>query len=203
MKKMILLTVTAIVLSGGAKAQSIYAVNDRVKAYKAELANEKSADKVAENKTKEKLSQQEKTLRKIEDNQVDNQTRLNFSNDFGGITVLRWQHGPKYDVAYFTRRGNAMEAYYDTNSQLVGTITPKKFDDLPSGAKKEILKKYPGYSPVNTIYYDDNEDNADNFILDDDEFTADNYFVELANNDRHVVLRVQPDGSVDFFRDMK
>ena len=203
MKKMILLTVAAIVLSGLAKAQNIFAVNDRVKAYKAELASEKSADKAAENKTKQKLSQQEKTLRKIESNQVDDQTRLNFSNDFANITVLRWQHGPKYNVAYFTRDGNTMEAYYDINSQLVGTITPKIFADLPAGAKKEILKKYPGYSPVNVIYYDDNEDNADNFMLDDDEFTADNYFVELSKDDRHIVLEVQPDGSVSFFRDMK
>jgi len=203
MKKTILLTLAAISLSGLAQAQNIFAANERIKAYKAELVSEKSADKAAENKTKEKLSQQEKAVRKIENNEVDNLTKQNFSSDFGDVTVLKWQHGPMYNVAYFTRGGQAMEAYYGTDSQLVGTITPKVFADLPAGAKKEILKSYPGYDPVNVIYYDDNEDNPNNFVSDDDEFTADNYFAELVKDNRHIVVKIQPDGLVTFFREMK
>jgi hypothetical protein len=202
MKKIILLTAAAVVLSGLAKAQNIFAVNDRIKAYKVALAAERSNDKAAERKTKEGLAQEEKLKRKLENKEVDDRTKLNFSNDFGNVTVLNWLRGPVYNVVNFTRNGQQMEADYGTDSKLVGTITPKVFTDLPAGAQKDIQKHYAGYNPVNVIYYDDNEDNPDVFTLGDDQFTVDNYFVELAKDNRGIVLRVRPDGFVEFFKNM-
>jgi hypothetical protein len=198
MKKLILLTVSAIALSGAVQAQNIFALNDRINVYKAELTNEQKTEK----STKASLVKEKRALRKVENDQVSDLTKQNFYSDFGDVPVLKWQHGPIYDVVNFTKDGKSMEAYYEFNKGLIGTITPKVFSDLPDAAQKDINKHYEGYNPVNVIFYDDNENNDTDLIYGDDEFTEDNFFVQMAKDGHSVVLRVKPDGEVSFFKDM-
>jgi hypothetical protein len=199
MKKIILLTVSAIVLSGAVKAQNIFALNDRINVYKAELSDEKKTEET----TKASLVREKRALRKVENNQVSDFTKQNFYHDFGDVPVLKWQHAPMFDVVNFTKDGQQMEAYYGINNKLIGTITPKVFADLPADAQKDINKHYEGYNPVNVIFYDDNEDNSTDLIYDNDEFTEDNFFVEMIKDGHAVVLRVKLDGSVIFFKEME
>jgi len=141
-------------------------------------------------------------LRKVENNEVSDLTKQSFYSDFGEVPVIAWKHGQRYDVVSFTKNGQQMEAYYDIQAKLIGTITPKVFADLPADAQKNINKDYSGYKPVNVIYYDDNEKNDTDLIYDDDEFTEDNFFAEMNKDGHEVVLRIKPDGSVIFFKSM-
>ena len=193
MKKITLLFAALILVSGIAQAQKMFAVNNRIQTYQNKNANKQATEQPA----KKKKSAGKK------DYEVSYLAKQNFSNDFGNVTSLVWRGEPIFSVATFTKGGQVMEAYYNDEGKLVGTITPKVYTDIPADGLKEITKHYSGYVPVNVIYYDDNEDNPDDIVFDGTEFTRDSYFVEMAKDNHHIVLQVQPDGAVSFFEDMK
>jgi hypothetical protein len=92
-------------------------------------------------------------------------------------------------------------AYYDFNSELVGTTTEKTFDDIPMHAKEFIQKHYAGYTPLQVILFHDNEDNDTDMELFNKAFQDENnYFVSMKNDKETVVLKVGMDGRTDFFK---
>jgi hypothetical protein len=53
------------------------------------------------------------------------------------------------------------------------------------------------------MLFDDNEYNQSDMVLYGHVFTdADNYFVELSNNNKTIVLEVNMEGLVTFFKDL-
>lgn len=144
------------------------------------------------------------TLRKLEGNEASYQSTQQFKMDFGNATHVSWIRDGFFDKATFTQNGKTMEAYYDFDAQLVGTITPAVFSDLPASARKDIQKHYKDYKIVKVIKYDNNESHSDDMLLYGMQFEGeDSYFVELSKNNKKIVLHVLPDGGVFYFTEMK
>ncbi|MEJ0082234.1 MAG: hypothetical protein WDM78_15105 [Puia sp.] len=92
-------------------------------------------------------------------------------------------------------------AYYDGNSELVGTISNVSVADLPAHALQDINKKYKGYTIGNVVFYDDNESNESDMMYYGQRFDdEDKYFVELQNDKEKIVVQVNSVGEVSFFR---
>jgi hypothetical protein len=88
----------------------------------------------------------------------------------------------------------------------MGTIRNRSVQDLPAVAQKEIADRYPGYTVVRVVRYNANSDNEsyinnnpDLLYFDDSSENSSNYFVELNNDNKAIVLMVGLSGEVSFF----
>jgi hypothetical protein len=135
--------------------------------------------------------------------EVSYQTREAFYQDFGNVPVSEWKRTSNYDEVTFTSDGQPMTAYYDYNSELIGTTQDKTFQDLPAKAQKFIHKKYDGYTTDAVVYFDDNEINTTDMMLYGTAFNdEDNYFVELTKDNKTIVLQVTMNGEVEMFQQL-
>jgi len=129
-------------------------------------------------------------------------TEQHFMIDYPDATNVSWNRAG-YEEASFTLNGKDMKAFYDYNNELIGTTTMASYADIPANAQKEIEKFYKDYTPQSVVLFDDNEYNNSDMILYGNAFEdADNYFVELTNNTKTIVLQVNKEGLVSFFKDI-
>jgi hypothetical protein len=104
----------------------------------------------------------------------------------------------------FTQGKEKMSAYYDDGGQLVGTIHEELFADLPDNAQKEIHHKYPDYAIADVVKFDDNEsDDAERIMYGISMDDADNYFVELKNDSKAIIVKVDLSGDVNYLTTVK
>ena len=102
------------------------------------------------------------------------------------------------------RENSQMKAFYDINSKLVGTTQTKTFADVPIKGQEQIKKDYKDYTVGTVIFFDDNEANSTDMILYDIQFDdADNYFVELSKGTKKIVVQVNTEGDLFFFKDLQ
>ena len=144
-------------------------------------------------------------LRRAENrNEVSDLTRNQFAIDFPDAKNVRFVRTKEFDEVLFIYGKKKLTAYYDYDHELVGTTQDKTFADLRENAQKEILKKYAGYNIDGVIKFDDNESNETDMIIYGTSFDdADNYFVELKNDSKDLIVKVDLAGYVSFFKDMK
>lgn len=136
--------------------------------------------------------------------QIGFMAREAFYRDFREATDEHWTSGKTMDRVDFVWNGKNLSAYYDQQANLIGTTEQRSWEDLPEKARKDILKKYPGFTAHDVIFFEDNTFNETDMILYDNRFDdADNYFVQLMNGDREVVLQVSPEGYVSVFRERR
>jgi hypothetical protein len=129
-------------------------------------------------------------------------TEQHFLIDFPKATHVSWKRDG-FEEASFTWNGKEMKAFYDLNDVLIGTTTPANYSELPAAAQKEIEKYYKDYTPQSVILFDDNEFNDTNMMLYGNSFEdEDNYFVEMTNNNKTIVLLVNRQGLVSYFQDI-
>ena len=153
--------------------------------------------------TKSERKSERKALRKLNGNDVSEMAKTNFYSDFGKVQNAIWKRSGAFDEVAFTQDGVKKNAFYDENSDLVGTTQAKTFSDLPAKAQKEISTKYKDYKVVQVIFYNDNEAVDTDMILFGVQFDhADNYFVEVSNGSKAMVLQVTMSGDVIFFKDI-
>jgi hypothetical protein len=133
-----------------------------------------------------------------------NQTLASFHSDFGYIPITNWETTNQLDKISFIKNNVLYTAYYDFNSELVGTISDVSVTDLPSHALENINKKYKGYTVGNVVFYDDNEFNETDMVYYGKQFEdEDEYFVELKNDKETIVVQVNPVGQVSFLTTLK
>jgi len=192
MKKIISLSAAALVLVSTINAQT--AILDPTPDPKTLHKEEKSA--------KQEMKKEKRELRKLEGGEVSYQSKQAFKADFGDIHNVTWVRGTFNDQVTFTNsKGEQETAYYDFYSQLIGTTEPKSFTDLPARAQKFINEKYNGFSKQAVIFFEDNNINDMDMVLYGDPFEdADNYFIELTKGLEKLVLRVDTNGYVYFFK---
>lgn len=148
--------------------------------------------------------EERKEMRQLEGSEPTYQSKEAFLGDFGNIPNASWKRDKFFDVVTFTKDGVSQTAYYDAGSALVGTVINKSFSDLPASAQKEINKKYAGYQKGKVIMFDDNESNSTDMMLYETWFDdADNYFIELQKGTTYLILKVNMEGNVSFFKEMK
>lgn len=127
-----------------------------------------------------------------------------FYRDFREATDAVWTPGKTMDRVDFMLQGKPLTAYYDLQADLIGTTSVRSPEELPERARKEIAKKYPGYKMGELIFFEDNTYNESDMILFDNRFDdADNYFLQLTDGPKEIILQVSPEGSVSVFREKK
>lgn len=143
-------------------------------------------------------------------NAVSAFTVSQFADDFPDVTNIHFARVNDHDVITYTQNGRDNTAYYDDNSELMGTIHNRSMQDLPAAAQKEIADRYPDYIVVRVVRYNANSDNEsyintnpDLPYFDDSSENSSNYFVELNNDNKAIVLMVGLSGEVSFFSNMK
>lgn len=145
-----------------------------------------------------------KSLRKLEGKEVNEMSKTHFASDFPDATNVTWTRGAQFDEATFTQNGAQQTAYYDYDTNLVGTTSAKTFADIPAAAQKEINKQYKGYNIGAVIQYDDNENNDTDMLYYGTQFEdADHYFVTVSKGGKETILMVGMDGQVSYFKEVK
>ena len=194
MKKIIVVSSVLMLFAGAGRAQTEEA------SVKQDIANLQKNESMI----KKEKKQDKKELRKLEGKEVNYQSRVQFSIDFGNVPAREWVRTANFDEATFMKDGQEMKAYYDADVKLVGTTTIKSFDNLPANAQKFIAKNYPGYSKEQVILFDDNELSETDMMLFNLQFDdADNYFIELKKDARSIILKVDMRGVVSFFKELR
>lgn len=156
-----------------------------------------------ESATRKEKKEERKALRKLEGQQPSYQSREHFAQDFDNVTDVHWKRTRYYDEATFVKDGQKQTAFYDFKNELVGTTQVKKFADLPARAQQFINKKYKDCPVQKVILFDDNEVNETDMLLYGHQFDdSDNYFVELSQGNKDIVLQVDMSGEVSFFTTM-
>lgn len=167
----------------------------------APLNNDMAALNKSENLTKKEIKDRSKTSSILSANDVSFQSRESFISDFGEIPNVGWHRGLIFDEATFMKKGEMYTAFYDYDAQLVGLMSDKTYEDLPDAAQNFIQKKYSGYAVKAVKFFDDNEQNETDMSLYGKQFEDDdNYFVELRKDNKDIVLQVDMEGDVYFFK---
>ena len=165
----------------------------------------------AQNVSKEKTKDSKKEvktemapLKKLEGSNVNAIAKENFIADFPSDKNAIWKRADFIDrVEFVNKEGHLTTAFYDIAGKLVGSTSYVTFSDLPAKSQKDIMEKYKGYTIGQVLFYDDNENNDTDMFLYGAQFgDADNYFVELSNATKKIVLQVNPEGAVFFFKSL-
>jgi hypothetical protein len=142
-------------------------------------------------------------LKKLEGTNVSEVAKRNFIGDFGNLPNVKWVRSVTFDEATFSKDGKERIAFYDFDGKLVGTTEPVAFSVIPAKGQQEIKAKYQDYKPGTVIFYDDNTTNDTDMFLYGLQFEdKDNYFVELTNGTKKIVVRVDNNGAVSFFKNL-
>jgi hypothetical protein len=190
MKKLLILSVVIFFTSARINAQEDESL--------ANYDNQNSSYRSPKTTMSKRESREER--RKLNEADASVQVKEHFIVDFGNIAVDTWKSTGIYDEATFRKDSQVFTAFYDDQSNLVGTSSNKKFSDLPLKAQNYLNKKYADYSVRGVVFFDDNEFNVNNVILHDQPTNgADSYFVELENESHAIVLQVALNGTVTFF----
>ncbi|HLA59698.1 MAG TPA: hypothetical protein VK622_13080 [Puia sp.] len=194
MKKLFIISVVTLFLASSAIAQEI---DLSIRSYStAKNQNNESDPSFTENKKSD--------LTELELKNFSSQTRASFYSDFGYIPIINWEITDQFDKISFMKNNVLYTAYYDSNSELVGTISNASVEDLPAHALQTINKKYKGYTVGNVVFYDDNESNQTDMMYYGQQFDdEDKYFVELQNDKEKIVVQVNTVGEVLFFHTLK
>lgn len=193
MKRLMILSATAMLVVSAANAQTTAALRSDVIAAKNEKKEAKSEKR-----------EERKELRKLNGNKVSYQAQQQFLRDFNSATIIKSARSTNFDEFTFSQDGLVTTAYYDSDADLVGTAQTKSFADLPIKAQQSINKMYKGYKPTEVYFFNDNEANETDMVLYNTRFEdVDSYFVELENNNQKIVVQVGMDGSVAYFAKLK
>jgi len=160
------------------------------------------ADKEKVNETKKEVKTERVALRKLEGTKVGVLAKNNFSKDFSDAKNVQSKRVDTFDEFQFINKdGQEMKAYYDYEGNLVGTTQKKAFADIPVKGQEEIKTKYKDYTIGDVIFFDDNEFNDTDMILWGLQFDdRDLYFVELTKGTGKIIVQVDAEARVSFFK---
>ncbi len=193
MKTIFLLTATAMAATTLVKAQTLVSLQD-----------EMNIDKSMEHSIKMKHKEDKQEFRRMKGWDVPTRTLDAFAVDFGRNYTPAWSKLDNLDEATFVQNGQPVSAFYDFNSNLVGTTQHKTFADLPVKAQQHIREHYSNYTPTDVLLFDDNENNDTDMILYGNQFEdKDSYFVELSDISKKIVVQVSMDGDVSYFTTLR
>ena len=129
--------------------------------------------------------------------------KVNFIADFGYVPNAQWKRSARYNEVTFLKDRELRTAYYDHKGMLIGTTSERKFSDLPVSAQREINSRYKEYKIGEVILFaDSRHDSADGIVYGVKFQNAENYFLELTNSDKRIIVEVNPEGDVYLYREL-
>lgn len=169
-----------------------------------DITNQFKQDQKDLNHDKKMMREVREEKRQIKElNNIPETIMNKFNLNFPNAKDVAWSVPADYVQVDFTLKNKHKEAYYDYNNHLIGMSHFLSYDALPAKSRDRIAKDYKGYTPVKTMFYDDNEDNDLNMVLFGQMLPKDSYFVQLKKGSKNIVLQVDTDGEVSFFSDMQ
>ena len=100
-------------------------------------------------------------------------------------------------IRLFIDNGLTKTAFYDLNKELIATTHVGTIEEMPTPALKKIGNGYKGYAIEQVIVYEGRIPESDTSLLSE---TGKMYFVHLVSEKESLVLRVDTNGSVYFFK---
>lgn len=149
---------------------------------------------------KREVREEKRSVRAVED--IPYKTKDLFATNFAKAQDVSWSSPEDFDEADFTLKNSKMMAFYDLNSELIGTGKYISFNDLPKKAIAEIQKRYKNYLPEKVMFFDDNEANTANINMFGRDITEDSYFALMKEGSKKIVLQVLKNGNVVFFSNL-
>jgi hypothetical protein len=135
-----------------------------------------------------------------EENSID---RINLAAEFGNIADADWSSKGNYSEATFYKNGNLLTTYFNHQGEIIGTTAEKKFTELPVSAQRVISSRYKDYKISNVIYFEDyRAEDTDGLIYGVKFMFPGNYFLEMTNADRKLILEVNPMGEVFVYKNL-
>ena len=173
-----------------------------VKETKKELKDARKDSKGDLKDVRKELKEDRKDLRKARRSQVSDQSKRQFETDFGKIPDARWSRTDLYDKVVFKKEGKAQTAFYGDDYKLIAVSMFKTFADLPPKGQSKIKKAFKDYV-VGAIYYIDSYSTPDaSLMYYGIPLENDYYFVELTNGTKKILVRVDTNGYVQFFKQL-
>lgn len=112
-----------------------------------------------------------------------------FNADFKGATGI-WNNEKSYNEVLFFWHNELMDAYYDTDGNLIGTFHQADVSKLPGKAAARIASRYKGYDVKSTTVMEkDGQDPV--------------YYVTVQNPSHLLILAVDQTGSVEEFKTIR
>jgi hypothetical protein len=121
---------------------------------------------------------------------VNNKALKHFNTEFAEATHVEWKTGADFAKASFIWNEQRMEAFYDSDGELIGTSRAVTLERLPMNASRYIQRKYADYTPTEAIEFDNVKEGL-------------GYYVSLVKDNTKVVLQVSSQGSVSVFKKIK
>ena len=75
----------------------------------------------------------------------------NFQNAFKEASDVTWLISRDFTKAEFTANDTKMEAYYNSDGDIIATSKSIDLDELPVNAKRSFAKKFEGYNVTEAI----------------------------------------------------
>lgn len=202
MKKVAILAVTFLFAFTTLQVRAQENEKRAVKETKKELKDARKGPKSELKDVRKELKEDRKDLRKARRNQVSDFSKRQFETDFGKIPDARWSRTELYDKVVFTKDGKKQTAFYGDDFKLIAVSTFKTFSDLPPKGQSKIKKAFKDYI-VGAIYYIDSYSTADATLMYYGiPLENDYYFVELTNGAKKILVRVDTNGYVQFYKQL-
>jgi len=168
------------------------------------MAFANKADRESKKEARKEKREAREQKRDIMDGVVSYKTAEQFPLDFPNATDVIFERTQNFDEAEFTLNGVRTRAYYDVNSELIGTTNVASFSDLPSSSQDEIMKFYKDYEIKEVIFFHDNQFNDTDMTIYGTSFEdADNWFVQMQKDAKKIILKVTASGMVSFYTQLK
>ena len=116
---------------------------------------------------------------------VSTAVQAQFENQYADAEDVTWTATSQFQKASFKLNGKQMTAFYNLDNEHVATTQATSVEKLSAAAKTRLEKAYKDYTVKNVIQYDNGK-------------TI--YFVNLKKDQKEVLVRVMPDNSVYFFK---
>ncbi len=135
---------------------------------------------------------------------VSNMVLNQFAYEFKGAKEVTWTIDANCQKALFTFEGKQMTAFYSLSGEYMGVTHAIAITTIPADAQKEIAAKYKDYKVGDVIEFQPAATNSVS-LYSFSSYAEDEkvYFVDLKNDKEEFLLRVTPNASVYFFKQVK
>jgi hypothetical protein len=119
------------------------------------------------------------------ENVVNYRVLNHFNANFSEAENVNWSVAPKFVKASFELDGKKMEAFYNSDGELIGTSTAFAYNKLPKKSIKEISKKYPfpPYKLKECIEFTNGEGEK-------------SYFISFDTENENVIIQINSFGNI-------